>query len=161
LPPSRADLAPSDRLVTLPDLPKLTLGWEAVHWASKYLRQPNGPNAGQRFEFTASRCVSSCTWYALDESGAWIYRRAVRRLAKGSGKSPFAALMALVELCAPVRLDYWDDAPGGCVGQAGVDAVGGHRGHDGGADREHDADGAGVRPEGLPRRPRVTAWTRA
>jgi len=30
--------APRDRLVTLPEgLPTLTLGWEAVHWASKYL----------------------------------------------------------------------------------------------------------------------------
>lgn len=119
MPPSRAEVAPSDRLTTLPaELPRLTLGWEAVRWASKYLRQPNGPRAGQRFEFTRSQIEFLLHWYALDDSGAWIYRRAVRRLAKGSGKSPFAALMALVELCAPVRLDYWDpDAPGGCVGK--------------------------------------------
>lgn len=114
-----ADLAPSDRLVTLPaELPRLTLGWEAVRWASKYLRQPNGPRAGHRFEFTSSQVRFLLHWYGLDESGTWIYRRAVRRLAKGSGKSPFAALMALVELCAPVRLDYWDpDVPGGVVGK--------------------------------------------
>jgi hypothetical protein len=86
----------------------LTLGWEAVRWASKYLRQPNGPRAGQRFEFTPSQVRFLLHFYALDESGAWIYRRAVRRLAKGSGKSPFAALMSLVELCAPVRFDRWD-----------------------------------------------------
>jgi hypothetical protein len=42
----------------------------------------------------------------------------VRRLAKGSGKSPNAAVWALVELCAPVRLlDFDPKAPGGVVGQ--------------------------------------------
>jgi hypothetical protein len=110
---------PLDRLVTLPDgVPELTLGWEAVKWASKYLRQPNGPHAGQRFKFTQSQIRFLLHWYALDESGEWLYRRGVRRLAKGSGKSPFAALMALVELCAPVRLDHWEpDALGGVVGK--------------------------------------------
>ncbi len=111
-------VGPLDRLVTLPaELPVLTLGWEAVRWASKYLRQPNGPRAGRRFEFTDSQLRFLLHWYAVDESGEWLYRRGVRRLAKGSGKSPFAALMALVEFCAPVRLKDWDPgAPGGCVG---------------------------------------------
>ncbi|HET6916603.1 MAG TPA: hypothetical protein VFH56_10990 [Acidimicrobiales bacterium] len=120
MPRSKPDLpGPLDRLVTLPpELPKLTLGWEAVKWASKYLRQPNGPKAGQRFEFTQSQVRFLLHWYGLDESGDWIYRRGVRRLSKGSGKSPFAALIALVEFCAPVRLDHWDEnAPGGCVGK--------------------------------------------
>jgi hypothetical protein len=111
--------SPSDRLATLPtEVPTLTLGWEAVRWASKYLRQPNGPHAGQRFSFTQSQIDFLLHWYALNESGDWLYRRAVRRLAKGSGKSPFAALMALVELCAPVRVDYYDpDRPGGVKGK--------------------------------------------
>lgn len=117
--PTSAEVGPLDRLITLPDtLPELTLGWEAVRWATKYLRQPNGPNAGDRFTFVDSQLRFLLHWYALDSNGEWLYRRGVRRLAKGSGKSPFAALMALVELCAPVRLDYWDaDAPGGCVGK--------------------------------------------
>ena len=50
------DIAPRDRLVTLPEgVPELTLGWEAIHWASKYLRQPDGPNAGDRWEFIESQ----------------------------------------------------------------------------------------------------------
>lgn len=114
-----APLSPLDRLVTLPDgFPELTLGWEAVKWASKYLRQPNGPNAGQRFRFTPSQIRFILWFYALDDVGQWLFRRAVRRLAKGSGKSPFAAVIALIELCAPVRLDRWSlDAPGGCLGR--------------------------------------------
>lgn len=117
--PSKPELGPLDRLVTLPEaLPPLTLGWAAVKWASKYLRQPNGPKAGQRFDFTPSQIRFLLHFYALDESGEWLYRRAVRRLSKGSGKSPFAALMALVEFCGPVRLDHWDaSAPGGVVGK--------------------------------------------
>lgn len=118
MPSSAVKQGPLDRLVTLPsDLPSLTLGWEAVRWASKYLRQPNGRNAGQRLEFVNSQLRFMLHWYALDESGEWLYRRGVRRLAKGSGKSPFAAMLALIELCAPVRLKDWDPkAPGGCVG---------------------------------------------
>lgn len=99
-------------------MPSLTLGYEAIRWAGKYLRQPNGPRAGQRFSFTMSQVRFLLHFYALNPDGSWVYRRAVRRLAKGSGKSPFAALMALVELCAPVRLDHWDEhAHGGVVGR--------------------------------------------
>lgn len=110
---------PLDRLVTLPEgLPDLTLGWCAIRWVAKYLRQPNGPRAGERFTLTQSQVRFLLWWYALDPDGQWLFRRGVRRLAKGSGKSPFAAVLALVELCAPVRLDRFDpDADGGCVGK--------------------------------------------
>lgn len=109
----------ADRLATLPTtIPELTLGYEAAHWAVKYLTQPNGPNAGQRFEFTEGQMRFLLHFYALTESGQWVYHYGVRRLAKGSGKSPFAAVMSLIELCAPVRLKDWDSSrPGGCVGK--------------------------------------------
>lgn len=109
----------ADRLVTVPDgVPALTLGWEAVKWASKYLRQPNGENANQRFEFVDSQLRFLLHWYAVGEDGRWIYHHGVRRLAKGSGKSPFAAVLSLIELCAPVRLkDFDSTVPGGCVGR--------------------------------------------
>lgn len=111
--------SPADRLVTLPEgLPALTLGWEVVRWATKYLKQPNGPRAGQRFEFTDSQIRFLLWFYAVNDSGEWLFHHAVRRLAKGSGKSPFAALWALAELTAPVRLkDFDPKAPGGCVGR--------------------------------------------
>lgn len=116
---STGRVSPADRLVTLPEgVPKLTLGWEVIHHASKYLRQPNGPNAGQRFKFTDTQVRFILWWYSLDESGKWLFHRAVRRLAKGSGKSPFAALLAIAELCFPVRLkDFDPKVLGGCVGK--------------------------------------------
>lgn len=116
---STSPVSPADRLVTLPqEIPRLTLGWEAVKWASKYLRQPNGRNAGERFAFIDSQIRFLLHWYAVDDGGSWIYHHGVRRLAKGSGKSPFAAVLSLIELCAPVRLEDFDPkVPGGCVGR--------------------------------------------
>lgn len=112
-------IAPRDRLVTLPEgVPELTLGWEAIHWASKYLRQPDGPNAGERWEFIESQVRFLLWWYSLYPDGRWIYYHGVRRWAKGAGKSPFAAVLSMIELLAPVRLDHFDDrVVGGCVGR--------------------------------------------
>lgn len=106
-------------MTTLPEgVPALTLGWEVVHWASKYLRHPNGPRAGKRWQFIDSQVRFLLWWYAVDEEGRWLFHHGVRRLAKGSGKSPFAALIALAELCAPVRVDDFDPkAPGGVRGK--------------------------------------------
>jgi hypothetical protein len=116
---SGATDSPADRLVTLPDgIPQYTLAFEVIRWASKYLRHPNGPRAKQRWQFVESQVRFLLWWYAVDEDGNWLFHHAVRRLAKGSGKSPFAALMALAELCAPVRvLDFDPKAPGGVIGK--------------------------------------------
>lgn len=110
---------PADRLSTLPDgEPARTLGWEAVLWAERWLVQPNGPRAGKPFRFTPDQIQFLVWWYALDDDAHWLFHHGVRRLAKGSGKSPFAAVLALIELCAPVRLDRFDDrVAGGCRGK--------------------------------------------
>lgn len=111
--------SPANRLVTLPaGVPDYTLAFEVIRWASKYLRHPNGPRARQRWQFVESQVRFLLWWYALDEDGNWLFHHGVRRLAKGSGKSPFAALLALAELCAPVRLlDFDPNAPGGVIGR--------------------------------------------
>jgi hypothetical protein len=95
--------------------PPLTLGWAAAEWAHRWLVQPNGPRAGKPFRLTFDQVRFLLWWYAVDEQGQWLYSHGARRLAKGSGKSPFAAVMALIEFCGPCRLDRFDDrAPGGC-----------------------------------------------
>lgn len=116
---STAPVSPVDRLVTLPEgVPELTLGWGVMRWAMKYLRQPNGLHAGQPFRPVDSQVRFWLWWYAVDEDGRWLFHRAVRRLAKGSGKSPFAAVQGLAEFCGPVRLaDFDSKVPGGCVGK--------------------------------------------
>lgn len=113
------EVAPQERLATLPEgLPKFTLGYEALAWAAKYLRHPNGIRAGKAWQFTREQARFVLWFYALDEKARWLFHHGARRLAKGSGKSPFAAVMALIELLAPVRFDHWDpDVPGGVAGK--------------------------------------------
>lgn len=110
---------PASRLSTLPDgEPSLTLGYEAAKWAHEWLIQPNGPRAGKPFRLTFDQFRFLLHWYAVDEKGQWLYSHGARRLAKGSGKSPFAAVLALTEFCGPVRLERFDDRlPGGCRGK--------------------------------------------
>jgi hypothetical protein len=120
-----ATAPPAERLDTLPPgLPDLTLGYQAAAWAQGDLPeftgliQPNGPKAKQRFQFTPRQLRFLLWWYAVDEGGQWLCNHGVRRLSKGSGKSPFAAALALTEFCGPVRLKDFDSKwPGGCVGK--------------------------------------------
>lgn len=121
-------VAPRERLVTLgpevlpPDLlddslPLYTLGYEAITWMERNLLQPNGPHAGRPVRLVHSQAMFLVYFYAVDENGNWLFNRAVRRLAKGSGKSPFAAMLALFELLGPARVaEFNDDVPGGVIG---------------------------------------------
>lgn len=115
-----ADSGPATRLSTLPTgEPQYTLGWEAARWAQEHLKQPNGPRAGMDFALTMDQFRFLLWWYAIDREGRWLYNHGARRLAKGTGKSPFAAVLALIEFCAPVRLKRFDDrADGKCIGKA-------------------------------------------
>jgi len=117
--PPTPSVSPADRLVTLPaGAPELTLGYAVAQWMETWLIQPNGPHAGRPFRVIDSQLRFLAWWYAVDEFGHWLFHHAVRRLAKGSGKSPFAAALALAELCGPVRLrDFDPRLPGGCVGR--------------------------------------------
>lgn len=94
----------------------MTLGWEAIHWATKYLRQPDGPDAGNHWQFVESQVRFILWWYSLTDAARWEYMHGVRRFAKGFGKSPFAAVLGLIELLAPVRWAGWCDSSGKCVG---------------------------------------------
>lgn len=97
--------------------PEFTLGYEVLWWIEDNIRQPNGPAAGRPFEPTTGQARFILWFYAVDRDGRWLYNRGVRRLAKGSGKSPFAAVLALAELLGPVRVAQFDpDVPGGVVG---------------------------------------------
>lgn len=120
----------ADQLDTLPPgEPQYTLGYFGAAWAEGALPdmglgdfpgliQPNGPRARSPFRFTPRQLRFLAWWYAVDENGRWLFNHGARRLAKGSGKSPFAAVLALMEFCGPVRLlDFDKDLPGGCRGR--------------------------------------------
>ena len=108
-----------DPVLTLRDgLPEFTLGAGVLEWCDHYVRQPDGPDAGGPWQFTGEQARFVLWWYAVDATGRWLYSRGVLRRAKGWGKSPVIAAVALAELCGPVRFDRFDDtAPGGVVGR--------------------------------------------
>ena len=90
---------------TMPDtipLPTETIGWEILAWATEYLRQPDGPDAGNRWRYTGEQARIVLRWYSLDDTEFKYKQGTVRRL-KGAGKDPFLASIAAVELCGPCR----------------------------------------------------------
>jgi hypothetical protein len=90
-----------------PERPRLTLGMDVLWWTTRYIRQPDGPNAGDEWHFTPEQVRFIMHWYGLTERGRWQYMRGVLRRSKGWGKTPFVAALSLAELCGPVRLEGW------------------------------------------------------
>jgi hypothetical protein len=88
-------------------LPVRTIGWEILGWTAKFLRQPDGDDAGQPWKYTPEQARLLLWWYSVDEQGRFTYRYGVMRRPKGHGKDPFAASLALVELCGPCRFAGW------------------------------------------------------
>jgi hypothetical protein len=88
-------------------LPEHTLGWDVLEWQTQYIRQPDGPNAGDRFTLTPEQVRFVLWWYAVDANGRWLFTRGVLRRSKGWGKSPFVAALAITELCGPCRFAGW------------------------------------------------------
>ena len=82
-------------------LPERTLGWQIAGWTAKYLRNPNGQGP---WKFTKEQLRFILWWYAVDESGRFVYRTGVLQRLKGWGKDPLLAVMCLVELLGPSRV---------------------------------------------------------
>ena len=104
-------------------LPEKTLGWGVLNWWASYVKTPAGANTDPEvldlllrlglpldaFVPTDEQTRFTLWWYAVDDEGNWIYREGVLRRLKGWGKDPFAAALALAELCGPVRFSHWDE----------------------------------------------------
>src|SRR5438309_1842450 len=94
-----------------------SLGWGVIDWWETYLRIPSGPFWGEPFVPTDEQVRYVVKLYRIDpRTGRFVYRRAAKREAKGKGKSPEAAGLALVEFAGPVVFDGWD-ADGEPVGR--------------------------------------------
>ncbi len=85
-----------------------TLGWEILAWGSEMLGQPDGKNKGDVWQYTNEQALFILRFYAVDEGGRFLYRRAVLERAKGWGKSPLLAAICCTELLGPTRFDGWD-----------------------------------------------------
>jgi hypothetical protein len=89
-------------------LPTRTLGWEVLGWTAEYLRQPDGPNAGERWNYTDEQVRFLLWWYALDEAGRFVYRYGMLRRVKGWGKDPIGATLCATEFVGPCRFGGWN-----------------------------------------------------
>lgn len=90
-------------------LPKInrTLAPSVIAWVHEHLLQPDGPDAGEPWRYTPEQARFIAWWYAIDDSGRFLYRRGTLRRMKGWGKDPVLATIAAVELCGPCRFAGW------------------------------------------------------
>lgn len=91
-------------------LPERTLGWDIINWMYEFVLTPGGPHAGEPFLPTLEQARFIVWWYAVDETGRFVYRSGTLRRLKGWGKDPIAGALALVELCGPVEFSHFDTA---------------------------------------------------
>lgn len=101
-------------------LPEYTLGWQVLNWLYAYVLTPGGPHAGEPFLPTLEQARFILWWYAVDDSGKFVYREGILRRMKGWGKDPVAGALALVELCGPVDFSHFDET-GQAVGKPRYD----------------------------------------
>lgn len=85
-----------------------SLGPSLVDWAEWRTDEPGLLNdEGEPWQFTDGQARFLILWYAFDKQGRFIYRRGIKRGAKGTGKDPFGAAMCNIELLGPSQL-WWD-----------------------------------------------------
>lgn len=104
--------------LTLPRFPAKgvpTIGNWVIAWAQgqgpfKHVPSPRHYLTGDPWRFTDGQRTFILWWYSLAGKGPtrkWLYRSGVKRGAKGTGKDPLLAILALAELCGPTR-PVWD-----------------------------------------------------
>jgi hypothetical protein len=91
----------------------VSIGSQVVDWCERWLtsHRESDPETGRPmpWRFTQSQLRFVHLWFALRGPGpkpSWLFRSAVKRGAKGTGKDPLLAVMALAELCGPT-LPVW------------------------------------------------------
>lgn len=93
---------------TRPDAPgpRRTLGDAVIEWAMTYL--VHAVTGEPWVPLPEHEHFIHCL-YAIDENGNWLYNQAYMRRARGTGKSPLAAVICAIELCGPCRFGGWDE----------------------------------------------------
>jgi phage terminase large subunit-like protein len=86
-----------------------SLGPTISDWIESHLVIPDGPARGTPFVLADWQYDFTYHLYALNPAtGKRINRRGAAILAKGIGKSPWAAALSIAEFVAPVLFDGWD-----------------------------------------------------
>jgi hypothetical protein len=77
-----------------------TRGFEVLEWSHRFLPSPSDPS--QPLVLSDEQAAFVLAWYELDEEGRYLHRRGALEAAKGWGKSPLGAVLALAEFAGPV-----------------------------------------------------------
>lgn len=84
-----------------------TLGYEVLDWLSSALPSPSDDSKPLAFTDEQARIVLN--WYRIDPiSGRFLHRRGAIEMAKGWGKSPLVAALAIADFAGPALFDGWD-----------------------------------------------------
>jgi len=75
-------------------------GHEVLEWSHRFLPSPSDPSQPLVLSDEQARFVID--FYETDEHGVYVYRRGALQAAKGWGKSPLGAIIALAEFAGPV-----------------------------------------------------------
>ncbi|MDA8440479.1 MAG: hypothetical protein M0Z51_16695 [Propionibacterium sp.] len=92
-------------------LPALSLGWRNLAWSGMRLRG----KGGKPWAYTLEQARFLLWFWALDESGEFLYHSAVLQRLKGWGKDPLGACVAATDVCSEdAAFDHFDgDVPMG------------------------------------------------
>lgn len=93
-----------------------SLGWLVIQHLEAHLKVPAGPLYGRPIKLTDDQVRFFVRFFALTESGRFVFRRGYREGPKGKGKSPEGAMFGIAEFDGPVVFDGWD-AAGNPVGR--------------------------------------------
>jgi phage terminase large subunit-like protein len=74
-------------------------GWDVLAWISESLPSPADPR--EPFVLSDEQAQFVLDWYETDVRGRYVYRRGCLQAAKGWGKSPLGAALALAEFAGP------------------------------------------------------------
>lgn len=103
----------------------ISIGQEVVDWVEgRHEENPWGLTHhlnGGPWRYTRGQVRFIHLWYAIDPASnpdrpRWLYRSGVKRGAKGTGKDPLLASLAIAELCGPTR-PAWNRELGRWVGE--------------------------------------------
>lgn len=87
--------------------PYPSLGWQVLDWMYDHLPSPD--DTDKPLVLTNEQAQIVLRWYELDPATEeFIHRRGRLEMAKGWGKSPLLAAIALVEFAGPSRFSHWD-----------------------------------------------------
>jgi hypothetical protein len=77
-----------------------TRGWDVLAWSHRYLPSPSDPR--EPLVLSDDQAGVVLRFYEIDGQAAYVYRRGALQAAKGWGKSPLGAIIALAEFAGPV-----------------------------------------------------------